>query len=70
LTDAADGDEASPSIGWSMANSNPKNSMRRSRNSSNSRRKERERMRRKREAARMLMLSRIISSQGRLYRSL
>jgi hypothetical protein len=53
-----------------MANSSPKNSMRRSRNSSNSRRKGRERTRRKRGAARMLMLSRIISNQGRLCRSL
>jgi hypothetical protein len=53
-----------------MANSSPKNSMRRSRSSSNLRRKERERTRRKREAARMLTPSRITSSQGKLYRSL
>jgi hypothetical protein len=53
-----------------MANSSPKNSMRRSRSSSNSRRKERERTRRKREAARMLTPSRITSNQGKHYRSL
>jgi hypothetical protein len=51
-----------------MVNSNPKNLMRRSRNSSFLKKKGRESLKKRKETAKILMFSRTISSQERLYK--